>query len=154
MSDYEACGNYYTINHVVLFTGLSDRTVRKYIASDILKGELINGIWHFTPEQVEDFIHHSAVRPSILAKHNAHVYDFLAETKKSVPQICMILDLPDADHKNVADYFCSAIRESDLHSFRFSFDSVNGIPRIILKGHTHEVLSLVNGFYSAPNNTV
>ena len=146
MSDYEACGNYYTINHVVLFTGLSDRTVRKYISSGILNGELINGIWHFTPEQVEDFIQHPAVRPSILAKHNAHVYDFLAETKRTSPQTCMILDLPGHGHKEVAEYFCDAIRESDLHDFRFSFDSISGTPRIILRGHTEEILTLVNGY--------
>ena len=148
MSDYEACGNYYTINHVVLFTDLSDRTVRKYISSGILNGELINGIWHFTPEQVEDFVHHPAVRPSILAKHNAHVYDFLAENSCDAHRACMILDLPGHDHKDVAEYFCDAIRESDLHDFHFSFVTLKGTPRVILRGHTEELLPMINGYYA------
>lgn len=61
-------GNYYLISHLVLSTGLTDRTIRNYIASGILQGEKINGLWHFTPEQVERFLRHPAVRPSILAK--------------------------------------------------------------------------------------
>ena len=59
-------GNYYTIGHIVQFTGLTDRTIRSYIAGGILQGEKINGIWHFTPEQVDAFLRHSAVRPSII----------------------------------------------------------------------------------------
>lgn len=40
---------YYLINHLVMITGLTDRTIRSYIASGILQGEKINGLWHFTP---------------------------------------------------------------------------------------------------------
>lgn len=148
MTDFSAIGNYYTIGHVALFTGLTDRTIRKYIASGILEGELINGVWHFTPEQVEAFVRHPSVRPSILAKTNAIVYDFLLETKKTSQQTCLILDLPGDDHKTVAEFFCDAIRERELHDFRFSFDSVSGTPRIILKGHAGEVLALVNSYYA------
>lgn len=147
MTDFSATGNYYTIGHIVLFTGLTDRTIRKYISSGFLSGELINGVWHFTPEQVEAFVRHPAVRPSILAKHNALVYDFLLDTKKDGQQVCMILDLPGADHKAVAEHFCDTIRERDLHEFRFSFDSVSGAPRVILRGRPDEVLDMVNGYY-------
>ena len=78
----ETTGNYYLINHLVLITGLTDRTIRNYISTGILHGEKINGIWHFTPEEVDQFIAHPAVRPSILAKHHTFVYDFLLENKK------------------------------------------------------------------------
>ena len=79
-------GNYYLISHLVLSTGLTDRTIRNYIASGILQGEKINGLWHFTPEQVEHFLRHPAVRPSILAKNNGLVYDFLLYTRKQPPK--------------------------------------------------------------------
>ena len=149
MTDFSATGNYYVIGHVALFTGLTDRTIRKYISAGILEGELINGVWHFTPEQVDAFIRHPAVRPSIQAKNNSIVYDFLLENKKTSRQACLILDLPDGDHKAICEYFCDAIREADLHDFRFSFDSINGTPRVILKGQADEVLALVNGYYAA-----
>lgn len=142
----EDTGNYYLINHLVLFTGLSDRTIRNYIASGILQGEKINGLWHFTPEQVNCYISNPAVRPSILAKNNAAVYDFLMDSRKTACETCMILDLPGKSRKEVAEYFCYHISNEDYRNIHFSFDGVANAPRIILKGDTAEVLRLVNGY--------
>ena len=58
MEDTNATGKYYCIGHIVQFTGLTDRTIRSYLANGILQGEKINGIWHFTPEQVDAFLRH------------------------------------------------------------------------------------------------
>lgn len=90
------------ISHITLLTGLTERTIRNYISSGILKGEKINGLWHFTPEQVEYFISHPAVRPSILAKQNSAVYDFLLNSKKEKCEICMIIDFPGRNKKEIA----------------------------------------------------
>lgn len=126
-------GKYYVINHLVMFTGLSDRTIRNYIASGILQGEKINGLWHFTPEQVEEFVRHPAVRPSILAKNNGLVYDFLLDTKKTGQEMCVILDTPCADKKTVAECFCYSINSGGYHNIQFSFDGVMETSRVILK---------------------
>ena len=142
----ENTGNYYLINHLVLFTGLSDRTIRNYISSGLLQGEKINGLWHFTPEQVENFICHPAVRPSILAKQNATVYDFLLDTKKTARETCIIMDIPGRSKKEIAEYFCYHISNEDFRNIHFSFDGVASVPRVILKGETTEILRLINGF--------
>ena len=142
----ENSGNYYLINHIVLFTGLTDRTIRHYISSGILQGEKINGLWHFTPEQVDGFISHPAVRPSILAKHHSAVYDFLLDNKKENPEMCVILDIPRGDKKEIAEYFCDHISNENFQSIRFSFDGVTKVSRVIVKGDAEEVLRLVNGF--------
>ncbi len=144
----ENTGNYYTINHMALITGLTDRTIRSYIASGLLQGEKINGIWHFTPEQADAFLRHPAVLPSIQAKKNALVYDFLLDTKKPEPEICMILDLPGANQKETAEYFCYTISNGRFPNIQFSFDSTAGNPRVILKGDAQTVLALVDGYYS------
>lgn len=142
----EEKGNDYLISHLVLFTGLTDRTIRSYISSGILQGEKINGLWHFTPEQVECFISHPAVRPSILAKLHAAVYDFLLENKKNACETCMILDVPGGNKQEIAEYFCYRISNENYQKIHFSFDAVACVPRVILKGDTSEVLQLVNGF--------
>lgn len=149
MNNFEATGNYYTINHVVLISGLTDRTIRNYISSGILKGEKINGLWHFTPEQVEEFLVHPAVRPSILTKNNSAVYDFLADTKKKSRRSCMIFDLPGDNPKAVSEYFCNAINNGGFRGIRFSFDAHEGVGRVILTGDTGDVLRLVNGYYDS-----
>ena len=111
-------GNYYLISHLVLATGLTDRTIRNYIASGILQGEKIDGLWHFTPEQVEEFIRHPAVRPSILSKNNGLVYDFLLNDRKKEPEACVILDIPEADRKTLAGFFSYRISEGNFRNIR------------------------------------
>lgn len=142
----ENTDNYYLISHLVLITGLSDRTIRNYISSGILQGEKINGLWHFSPEQVERFIRHSAVRPSILAKHNSVIYDFLLDHQKTSCGTCMILDLPGKSKKELAEYFCHRITSEGFRNIRFSFDGVPSVPRVILSGDAEDVLRLVNGY--------
>lgn len=139
-------GNYYLISQLVLITGLSDRTIRKYISNGILRGEMINGVWHFTAEQVEEFIRHPAAKPSILAKKNAMVYDFLLQNRKASPKSCIIMDLPGTDEKETAEYFCCRINEGEYKNIAFSFDSVDKTPRVILTGDSAEVLKLVNEY--------
>lgn len=148
MTDTSATGNYYNINSMTLITGLTDRTVRNYISSGILQGEKINGLWHFSPEQVEAFLCHPAVRPSILAKQNAIVYDFLLEGRKTAQQACIILDLPGADRKETAEFFCYSICNGDYQDIHFALDGVIDNLRVILKGNVQHVLELVNRYYS------
>ena len=140
------CENYYLISHLVLFTGLTDRTIRNHLSAGILQGEKINGLWHFTPEQVEAFVRHPAVRPGILAKNNALVYDFLLDHAKKEPEICMILDLPGMEKKTIYEHFCYEISNGDYDNIHFSYDGVEKMPRVILKGRSADVLRLVNAF--------
>ena len=124
----EATGNYYLINHLVLITGLTDRTIRNYISNGILHGEKINGLWHFTPEEVESFIAHPAVRPSILAKHHSAVYDFLLENKKEHCETCMIVDIPGRGKEEIAEYFCYRISNEGFLKIQFLYDGVANVP--------------------------
>lgn len=147
MTDTSATGNYYNINAIAMFTGLTDRTIRSYIASGFLQGEKINGLWHFTPEQVVTFFRHPAVRPSILAKQNSLVYDFLLDGKKKDQEACIILDLPGVDPKETSEFFCYSINNGDFPNIRFALDAMDGSLRVILKGDARDVLALANRYY-------
>lgn len=136
----------FLINHLLLLTGLSERTIRSYIASGVLEGEKINGLWHFTPEQVERFISHPAVRPSIRAKQNAIVYDFLLEDKKKSKEMCVVFDIPGADKKELASYFCYEISNGDYSGIQFAFDGIPQTPRVILRGNPMQVMSLIHAY--------
>lgn len=149
MDNTNAAGNYYCIGHIVQFTGLTDRTIRSYIANGILLGEKINGIWHFTLEQVDAFMRHPSVRPSITAKNNGLVYDFLLNPSSDEDRCCMVLDLPGVNKRELTEFFCYAIGRENLHNFQFSFDGLDKIPRVIIRGNTREVLHLVNGYYAS-----
>lgn len=139
----------YLISHITLITGLSDRTIRNYIASGILKGEKINGIWHFTPEEVDAFIKNPAVRPSIVAKNNSVVYDFMLNDSKKEEETCVILDLPKCDIKETAEFFCYGISNGDYKDINFSFDGNYKTPRIILRGKPSDVFGLISDYYKS-----
>ena len=116
--------NYYTINHVVLFTGLSDRTIRNYIAMGMLQGVKVSGQWRFTTDQVEEFVTNPAVRPSILAKKNALIYDFLADTKKNSEQNCVILDILEDKKKHIAfRKACRRLERNTMKDLGFFYDA-------------------------------
>lgn len=139
----------YLINHLTLITGLTDRTIRNYIASGILKGEKINGMWHFTPEEVDAFIKNPAVRPSIIAKNNSVVYDFMLNDSKKEEEACVILDIPNADIKTVSEFFCNSINEGDFQNINFSLDGYYKTPRVILKGKAKDVFGLIDEYYKS-----
>ena len=141
-------GNYYVINHLVQFTGLTDRTLRSYIASGILQGEKINGMWHFTPEQTEAFIGHPAVRPSILARHHSQVYDFLLDMKKKESRICVVLDIPNGNQKETAEFFSYRINQAPQEDLRFSFHYRAPHARVIVTGSPGPVMALMDAYYA------
>lgn len=138
--------DYYVINQLVMFTGLTDRTIRNYLSLGILQGEKIDGVWRFSAKQVDSFLRHPTVRPSILAKNNSLVYDFLLEDKKKKQEICMILDIPQDDKEAIATFFSTHINNDGYQDIRFSFDGVMDMARVILRGDAFEVLRLVNEY--------
>lgn len=152
MEQFEATGNYYLISHLTLITGLSDRTIRNYIANGTLKGEKINGLWHFTPEEVEIFIRNPTVMPSIQAKHNAVIFDFLFDRKKSSEESCIVLDLPGHDPKDTAEYFCYAITNGTYKNIRFTFNRTLGVPRVILRGKYRDIQLLTGHYFDQMSN--
>ncbi|MBQ7124369.1 MAG: helix-turn-helix domain-containing protein [Oscillospiraceae bacterium] len=139
----------YLISHLTLITGLTDRTIRNYIASGILKGEKINGMWHFTPEEVDSFIKNPAVRPSIVAKNNSVVYDFMLNDSKKEEETCVILDMPGADIKATSEFFCYSISNGEYKDINFSLDGLYKTPRVILRGKPKDVFGLIDKYYKS-----
>ncbi len=148
----ENTGNYYVINHIVMITGLTDRTIRSYIASGILQGEKINGVWHFTPEQVEAFIQVPEVRLAIRAKNKSLVYNFMLDDFKKEDEACIILDLPNADRKIVMEEFAYRINNGPYRNINFSFETYGKTPRVILKGKMEDVLEISNAYWNKVKN--
>lgn len=141
---------FYTIADVVEITGFSDRTIRHYISQGTLCGEKFNGAWQFTAEQLVNFMNDPNVLPGIRAKKNALVYDFLAQNRRTKPEMCLMVDLPGQDSQAVSSFFCDAINAVGDADIRFSFDSLGGqTPRVILKGQPQQVMKLMQQFYAA-----
>ncbi len=137
----------YTIEQLSMITGLTTRTLRNYLRSDILQGSKDTGIWQFTEQQVSEFVAHPAVRPSIQAKHHAIVYDHLAGQVQAPNELCILLDLAldVSEAKEIADFFCNAV--NSLSHIRFAFSYGTGKAHYILKGAEDDVRQIMKSYY-------
>lgn len=140
---------FYSLNDIAEMTALSDRTLRNYIKNGLLVGEKVDGVWRFTAEDYGKFISDKNVIPSLRAKKNGVVYDFLLDDKKKSGEICSIIDFPaDLDLAMAASaYFCDAVNSSDK-KLKMNFEHKGNNARVIISGDADEVVRVINGYYA------
>ena len=142
---------YYTINEISIMTGLTTRTIRNYLKSGLINGEKINGIWMFSHEDFSDMLVNPAIKPSIQAKNNAVVYDFLVDNKKKINKICTIIDLyiDDTESNETSELFCNTINSlSETGELSFKFEKNGRNVRVILSGTEETVIDILNKYYN------
>ena len=139
----------YTINDVATMTGLTTRTVRNYMKLGMLDGEKIDGVWQFSLESVSAFMADKNVQPSIQAKKNGVVFDFLANQYKKVNEICTILDFPVSEEEamEISSFFCKEVNAPGVENMKFNFSYSNGMARVILKGTEDFVSEVMKKYY-------
>ena len=139
----------YSINEVAMMTSLSTRTIRNYIATGFLEGEKVDGAWTFTPEQIEAFTQNKTVKPSIKAKKNAIVFDFLGNKPEKQDKMCTVLDLTTKEAVKASLFFCDKISDCTPEAeLQFaSYQAGNGV-RLIISGSTKDVMDLLNQYYN------
>ena len=137
----------YNIEQLSMITGLTSRTLRNYLKSGFLQGSKETGVWQFTEQQVSAFITHPAVYPSIQAKQNAFIYDFLSDLNQSENEECILLDrtIEENKAKEIADFFCTAA--SEVSNIRFTYTYRSGKARYILKGSESDISRIMERFY-------
>ena len=142
---------YYTINEISIMTGLTTRTISNYLKSGLINGEKINGIWMFSHEDFSDMLANPAIKPSIQAKNNAVVYDFLVDNKKKINKICTIIDLyiDDTESNETSEFFCNTINSlSETGELSFKFEKNGRNVRVILSGTEETVIDILNKYYN------
>ena len=86
--------DYLSVDDVAAMSGLSVRTIRRYIAAGQLEGEKADGVWRFTAEQFGAFLRQDMVRQSVRAKVSGRVCDFLLAEERRESAVCLIWDQP------------------------------------------------------------
>ena len=141
----------YTINHVALMSGLSSRTIRNYMKMGFIEGEMINGVWHFSAEDVGAFFDNPNVAPAIKAKRNAMIFDFLANDYKQRDEMCAVIDeLATLEEANsTSEFFCDVINREWQGVIRFGFSFNGNRARVILTGPEDAVQQLLADYHNA-----
>lgn len=123
----------YTIQDITGMTGLNERTIRSYLAGGQLRGEKVDGVWRFTPEQFGSFLAQDMVRASVQAKANAVVYDFLITGRRKENAACLILDQPATEDREpgLREALTEQVNRLEL---RWAYRYRDGMARSILSG--------------------
>lgn len=136
----------FTLSDLSVFTGLTDRTLRNYLKTGLLRGDKSDGTWRFTQEQAVEFMQHPTIKPIIKTKHHAPLFDFVADDKKNENALCIVLDLAGADLMAKARFLCEAV--NDRPGVRFSFSKEQNRARIILIGKEDAVARILFAYYA------
>lgn len=139
----------YNLNDLAMMTGFTTRTLRNYLNQGLLEGEKENGVWQFTPEQLDRFFSEPFVKEGLRIKRSSAVFDFLAERDRKAARTCVILDLPADRRKGdaVSAFFCREMQKASDLNFSYGWDK--GLARVILTGDAEAVAKILKAYYSA-----
>ncbi len=96
--------NRYTVRDVVEMTGLSERSIRRYLREGKLSGMKLGGVWRFTKEDIETMFVRQETDQDIAAKTGDTVRRFVRGEHKDLNttiQACIIVDINDASNQSL-----------------------------------------------------
>ncbi len=142
----------YTLNEVSEMTGLTTRTIRNYLKAGLIDGEKVNGVWEFSPEDFCGILNNPAVKPSIRAKNNSVIFDFISDDRKKTNKICSIIDMcvGDEEASEISQLFCDTINNNHtMEDLSFKFEKNGRNIRVILSGSDETVMNILNSYYTS-----
>ncbi len=120
----------YTLADVSQMTRITERTLRKYVASGALAGEKTDGKWRFTQEEVGRFLNRREIRKLAAQHRRALADDFLNSPVKSAPGMLCVLDMPGAP-ETFLEKLLAACGDVEM---TYSWDAGTDMTRVTLVG--------------------
>lgn len=140
---------FYTLEELAGFTGLTDRTLRSYLKEGRLTGTKEDGMWRFDVGDVAELLRDRGARRAIEANRNAMVYDFILGGLEE-DRCCLIRDIPVEEDGEEALRTLLVERVNRLEGqVRFSYSygvdrRGRGGARVILSGPTALVKAVLS----------
>lgn len=66
----------YSLVDIIEMLDLSERTVRRHLKLGVLKGTKESGKWHFSEQNIEEYLSHSLLASIIKQKHMKDYYEY------------------------------------------------------------------------------
>ncbi len=143
----------YTLKELAELTKLTDRTLRNYLSSNILKGHKIGGQWRFNKEEVsalfknDDFyVERNKIANSAINHYIENKYTFISDFTG-----CVVMDFKICDKDKKKAFFdkIELIGKNDDIKEKVSFLEKNGHIRMNIVGpiaYIKRVIDLVEQF--------
>ncbi len=120
----------YALADVAQMSGITERTLRKHVASGALTGEKIGGKWRYTEEEVIRFLDRPEIRKLSAQHRRALADDFLNARVKPAPALLCVLDMPETP-ETLLENLLAACEGVEM---RYSRDAETGMTRVTLVG--------------------
>ena len=144
----------FTVEDIAQMTSLTDRTIRNYLRTGLLKGRKIGGQWRFNMQDIKNFLDSGEVMSAISSEYKQDVLDFIDNVNTKISgdrQSCVIIDLYiNHDKANIInEKLCELTASVTIHQMRLYYEyseeyqrarfTVFSSPEIAVK-----LLSLIN----------
>ena len=139
----------YNLKDLSMITGLTDRTLRNYLSTGILKGNKEQGTWQFTEEHIQAFLDHEYVKPAVKAKRNAILFDYLKMDTCKENTACIVLRLREDEAMKVSSFFCNAVNQRQ--GLAMTFDIEKGGNKVVLVGREETVFEILSEYHALKN---
>ena len=130
---------YYSLADISQMTRITERTLRKYVASGALAGEKTEGKWRFTAEEAGRFLNRKEIRKLAAQHRRALADDFLNNPVKSAPDMLCVLDMPGAP-ETFLEKLLAACGDVEM---TYSHDVGTDMTRVTLVGSPEAVRKLL-----------
>ena len=144
----------FTVEDIAQMTSLTDRTIRNYLRTGLLKGRKIGGQWRFNMQDIKNFLDSGEVMSAISSEYKQDVLDFIDNVNTKISgdrQSCVIIDLYINHDKanSINEKLCELTALDTIHQMRLYYEyseeyqrarfTVFSSPEIAVK-----LLSLIN----------
>ena len=144
----------FTVEDIAQMTSLTDRTIRNYLRTGLLKGRKIGGQWRFNMQDIKNFLDSGEVMSTISSEYKQDVLDFIDNVNTKISgdrQSCVIIDLYISHDKanSINEKLCELTALDTMHQLRLCYEyseeyqrarfTVFSSPEIAVK-----MLSLIN----------
>lgn len=147
----------YNLREVIEMTGLSERTIRRYLRDKKLVGQKIGGTWRFSKEQLESFFDNQKVVEDLSKKGGRDLIDFM-NGKYCLDfdvKSCVIVDFKVENKTKIREIKKEFLRISNGNrkKFQMKFYKENEYERLMIIGDIEYAYHVIKTIRREVNET-
>lgn len=133
----------YKLKDLMEMLGLSERTIRRHIKNDVIKGTKIGGVWRFSEEQVKEYFNSENIKTELMLSGKREVMDFINGSKNiDDKNSCLVIDIKELTivEKNSIVMFSNTLKKP----FELKYYMKNDYHRFMIIGDITDVSLFLN----------
>lgn len=140
----------YTVSDVAKLTGMTDRTIRKYLKDGVLKGRKIGVQWRFTEADIQQLFRDYVPTPAFTELDNNAVIDLLEHQAEGT---VTITKLDGFTYEQIQNFHYRLRQEAAAVQILCQYEETRQAARFIFSGPSQEICRLIELLDANTNTT-